>query len=138
MLTQPLCFETGDAFIYAQLMKSFSRSRKDASIALQLFQDMEARGLQPDLVAYNTAITAAGKAFLEGGCAWQDAAVGNVWCLCCSSVTTKPVKQQPRGQRTESAASAAQWHQMACQTELLSAAACCRPHLQLGAGHRSV
>ena len=63
MLTQPLCFETRDAFIYAQLMKSFSGSRKDSSIALQLFQDMEARGLQPDLVAYNTAITAAGKTF---------------------------------------------------------------------------
>eukprot|EP00891_Asterochloris_glomerata_P000997 jgi/Astpho2/997/Aster-x0964 len=61
MLTQPHCFETRDAFIYAQLMKSFSRSRKDSSIALQLFQDMEARGLQPDLVAYNTAITAAGR-----------------------------------------------------------------------------
>lgn len=97
MLTQPHCFETRDAFIYAQLMKSFSRSRKDSSIALQLFQDMEARGLQPDLVAYNTAITAAGEVFWEGGCAWQFVAVGHVWCLRCSAVAAKPVKQQPCG-----------------------------------------
>ena len=74
MLTQPLCFETRDAFIYAQLMKTFSGSRKDSSIALQLFQDMKARGLQLDLVAYNTAITAAGKTMLVNGCAWQCAA----------------------------------------------------------------
>ena len=101
MLTQPLCFETRDAFIYAQLMKSFSRSRKDSSIALQLFHNMEARGLQPDLVAYNTAITAAGRAFLRGCLALQCAAVGNIWCLGCSDVTAQPVKQQPCGWRTD-------------------------------------
>ena len=53
-------FDTHDTFLYTRLMTMFSRRSKDCSDALQIFESMQSRGIKPDLVAYNTAINAAG------------------------------------------------------------------------------
>lgn len=53
-------FDTHDTFLYTRLMTMFSRRSNDCSDALQIFESMQSRGIKPDLVAYNTAINAAG------------------------------------------------------------------------------
>ena len=54
-------FDTQDTFLYTRLMTMFSRRASDCSQALRIFDSMQSRGIKPDLVAYNTAINAAGK-----------------------------------------------------------------------------
>lgn len=54
-------FDTQDTFLYTRLMTMFSRRSSDCSQALRIFGSMQSRGIKPDLVAYNTAINAAGK-----------------------------------------------------------------------------
>lgn len=56
-------FDTQDTFLYTRLMTMFSRRSSDCSQALRIFDSMHSRGIKPDLVAYNTAINAAGKPF---------------------------------------------------------------------------
>ncbi len=53
-------FDTHDTFLYTRLMTMFSHRSSDCSDALQIFESMQSRGIKPDLVAYNTAINAAG------------------------------------------------------------------------------
>lgn len=54
-------FDTQDTFLYTRLMTMFSRRSSDCSQALHIFDSMQSRGIKPDLIAYNTAINAAGK-----------------------------------------------------------------------------
>ena len=54
-------FDTKDTFLYTRLMTMFSRRSSDCSQALHIFDSMQSRGIKPDLVAYNTAINAAGE-----------------------------------------------------------------------------
>ena len=56
-------FDTQDTFLYTRLMTMFTRRSSDCSQALHIFDSMQSRGIKPDLVAYNTAINAAGKPF---------------------------------------------------------------------------
>ena len=56
-------FDTQDTFLYTRLITMFSRRASDCSEALRIFDSMQSRGIKPDLVAYNTAINAAGKPF---------------------------------------------------------------------------
>ncbi|KAK9787881.1 hypothetical protein WJX73_008405 [Symbiochloris irregularis] len=55
-------YQTRDCFIYTRLMSLFSRSPSDPRTALRIFDSMQAAHVQPDLVAFNAAISAAGKA----------------------------------------------------------------------------
>ena len=54
-------FDTNDTFLYTRLMTMFSRRSSDCSRALHIFDSMQSRGIKPDLIAYNTAINAAGE-----------------------------------------------------------------------------
>ena len=54
-------FDTQDTFLYTRLMTMFSRRSSDCSRALHIFDSMQSRGIKPDLIAYNTAINAAGE-----------------------------------------------------------------------------
>ena len=54
-------FDTQDTFLYTRLMTMFSRRSSDCSQALHIFDSMQSRGIKPDLIAYNTAINAAGE-----------------------------------------------------------------------------
>ncbi|CAD7695714.1 unnamed protein product [Ostreobium quekettii] len=53
---------TKDKFVYTRLISMFSQSREQAEIALELFDRMKSNGVTPDLIAFNSAITAAAKA----------------------------------------------------------------------------
>ena len=55
-----------DVFVYTRLMSMFARSElpHGAVTALGIFSRMRAAGVEPDLVAYNTAIHAAGNPLL--------------------------------------------------------------------------
>lgn len=54
-------FDTQDIFLYTRLMTMFSQKSSDCSRALHIFDSMQSRGIKPDLIAYNTAINAAGE-----------------------------------------------------------------------------
>lgn len=54
-------FDTQDTYLYTRLMTMFSRRSSDCSQALHIFDSMQSRGIKPDLIAYNTAINAAGE-----------------------------------------------------------------------------
>ncbi|GAB4817867.1 hypothetical protein N2152v2_004913 [Parachlorella kessleri] len=53
---------TGDPVLYTKLMQMFSQRSGSAAVALEVFEEMQRDGVAPDLVAYNCALTAAGKA----------------------------------------------------------------------------
>ena len=61
-------FDTRDTFLYTRLMTMFSRRSSDCTQALRIFDSMQSRGIKPDLIAYNTAINAAGELFKA--CLW--------------------------------------------------------------------
>jgi hypothetical protein len=53
-------YATADCFIYARLMSMFNKGSGGLRQALALYNRMKAAGIKPDLVSFNTAITAAG------------------------------------------------------------------------------
>lgn len=59
-------FDTRDTFLYTRLMTMFSRRASDCAQALHIFDSMQSRGIKPDLIAYNTAINAAGELSTAG------------------------------------------------------------------------
>ena len=53
-------FDTADPFLYTRLMSMCRQTPAGYKSALQMFHNMQSKGIEPDLVAYNTAINAAG------------------------------------------------------------------------------
>ena len=72
-------FDTHDTFLYTRLMTMFTRRSKDCSEALRIFDNMQKKGIKPDLIAYNTAINAAGT--FSGQHCLSSAALAIQWVL---------------------------------------------------------
>ena len=53
-------FDTADPFLYTRLMSMCRQTPAGYKSALQMFHNMQSKGIEPDVVAYNTAINAAG------------------------------------------------------------------------------
>lgn len=83
-------FDTKDTFLYTRLMTMFSRRSSDCSQALHIFDSMQSRGIKPDLVAYNTAINAAGEPFqfVSGSCIPSQKQF--IMSLCCHLLPAQP------------------------------------------------
>lgn len=54
-------FDTADPFLYTRLMSMCGQKPGGNDRALHIFESMQSKGIRPDLVAFNTAINAAGE-----------------------------------------------------------------------------
>lgn len=56
-------YHTRDRVLYTRLLSMFARQRDGLPQAMQMFDRMRSAGIQPDIVAFNAAIRAAGKQY---------------------------------------------------------------------------
>lgn len=54
-------YVTEDCHLYTRLVSMFARQRGGLDTAMYMFDRMQARGIKPDTVAFNSAITVAGE-----------------------------------------------------------------------------
>lgn len=92
-------YVTEDCHLYTRLVSMFARQQGGLATAMHIFDRMQARGIRPDTVAFNSAITAAGEPPASASCPRtfmssayeqpgheeaQDAAAGtSLTCSCC-------------------------------------------------------
>jgi len=54
-------YVTEDRYLYTRLVSMFGRQKGGLDIAMHIFDRMQAKGVQPDTIAFNSAITVAGE-----------------------------------------------------------------------------
>jgi pentatricopeptide repeat protein len=61
-------YVTEDCHLYTRLVSMFARQKGGLATAMHIFDRMQARGIRPDTVAFNSAITAAGEPPVSASC----------------------------------------------------------------------